>query len=449
MAIDSTKIQTLQSGIDDALSRIQTALTAEVYAEKLPIIGSELASIANGQQALQQILTLKDVIDTALQAVVTASDFSQTNIENTLNSYLTNNGFQSAPNVGVTVNPDDTLSISFGIDKSATAFSTPVDSHFGIPALELNTTGNATAQVDYQFNFTVGMDADGFYLDTGGSPELALGLNVTTPGFAADSSLGFIKLSATDSTTSPSDLNGQFLVDIKDADNDGKLRAGEGTDLAANFSGNADINLHLAADMGDAVLPSISADLGVDWTFTNSLVDPNDDNSGFGAAPQVMFSNLDIDFGSFVENFLDPILNQLDSLLEPIHQAIAVFRTEITPLEDIPGLVTVLDHAGADVNGNDAPDGLITTIDFLKLLFSGHELHSRRRFHECRRRHHQMGCFLPGKRFWSGPIQSRFAAGSRRSACAGLQYRQCFDAGHLSGAKPFGLFERGSFRHRL
>ncbi|WP_445505332.1 hypothetical protein [Microvirga sp. G4-2] len=374
-------LQALATGIDQVLAKIESTLALEVYAEDIPIVGDELkAAFDQGTEALHTIQTLKNAITGAIHELANAQTYLETAVEAKINEAMAQAGFIGAA-VDAIINGGQ-VTLAFTTDKVLT-YSQSLAADFGLAGLGLNaqTAGEATAEISYSFDFTVGVDGttpDSFFLQTnGGSPELALGLSVTTPGLAADATLGFLNFAAVDQGSS---LTGSFAVDIKDAD--GKLRLSElGNDmLDAKFSGNANLDLHLSTDMGDAALPKMSADLAVDWAFSSNIVDPNDTNSNFGGAPTVAFNNVRYDFGTFVEDFIRPILDQLDPVLQPIHQALAVFKTDLTFLKIVPEWQSLLDKAGATEGGHDVGDGKITLIDFVKLANPSLDLGSTLQF---------------------------------------------------------------------
>jgi hypothetical protein len=363
-------LQTLEAGIDQVLGKIESALALEVFAEDIPIVGDKLkAAFDQGQEALHTIKTLKATIVTAITSLGNAQSYLESAIEEKINDALATAGFIGSA-VDAVINGGQ-ATLAFTTDKTIT-YEQSLATDFGLPGLDLHTTttGSAQAQLSYGFDFTVGVDgtgADSFFLQTGGtSPELAVDLSVATPNLGAHATLGFLNFDAVDQGSS---LNGSFAVDIKDANNDGKLRLSElGSDvLDARLSGSANLDVHLASNLGDAALPKMSADLNVDLAFSQYLVDPNDDNTNFGSVPTVAFNNVAYDFGTFVEDFIQPILDQLDPILKPINQALAVFKTDLTFLKALPGWETIFDKAGGNNGGLDAADGKVTLIDFVKL----------------------------------------------------------------------------------
>ena len=367
--ITREQIETLKSGIDNALGVIEDALAAQVYAEKLPIVGDKLsAAFQEGKDALEGIRAVQDkivsAIDDILYVVDNAQGIAESYVEDTINAALKTLGIGENAVTALVNGTEVTLTFSthqyYDYEQSLAA-------DLGLPGLNLKTGGTAATSLDYDFDFTVGVDTTGFFVQTNGAqPELSLSLSASMPDFSASTQLGFMNFSATDRTST---LDGIFTVDLKDADNDGKLRLSElNSDfIDATFSGVASIDIHLDANMGDAALPKASLDLAVDWSFNNSVVDVDDQNVTFGALPVVTFENVRYDFGTVIEDFIKPILQKIEPVLEPINQALAVLRTDIGFLKKLPGWETLFDRAGADVGGQDAPDGNITLLDFVKI----------------------------------------------------------------------------------
>jgi Ca2+-binding RTX toxin-like protein len=368
--INQAHIDALEAGIDGALTRIEQALKLEVFAEKIPLIGDKLKdAFDQGEVALQKISVLKAEILDKLTVLNNAPEYAEAYVEEVINEALEAVGFIGGT-VDAIVNGAE-VSFAFLAD-STFDYNQTLATDLGLPGMTLTTSGQAAATIGYHLDFTIGVDglsADGFYVRTnGGAPELSIDLNVSTPNFGAETSLGFLSFSAVDAGSS---LSGSFAIDLKD--NDGKLRISElgGDILDARLTGNANVDVHLDANMGAAALPKFSADLAIDWVFSNDLVNPGDNNANFGAAPTVVFNNVRYDFGTFVEDFVRPILNQLDPILEPINQALAVFRTDLTFLKAFPGWEGIFDKAGSNNGGTDAADGKITLLDFIKMAQPG------------------------------------------------------------------------------
>ena len=330
-------------------------MAAQVYAEALPLVGDELrAAFDQGNQALATVTAMKSAIVGALASLNSAADYTEAVVQQAINAALNAAGFVGNL-VNVVISGSD-VTLTFAETRSQT-YSQALDADLGLPGLGIETAGSAQAQLDFALNLTMGVDATGFFVGTGGSNEITLGLDITAPSLTVDATLGSLNFNATDTGSS---LIGDFAIDLRDANNDGKLRIDElgGHLLDATLTANANIDVALLADMGTAALPQIGADLSVDWTFVASTVNPDDDNSGFGALPTVSFNNVTMNLGSFIEGFVQPVLAQLEPILQPINTVLAVINSDIAVLKSIPNWQTLFERTG---------DDKITLLDLLKL----------------------------------------------------------------------------------
>jgi hypothetical protein len=357
--VSTQAIAELEAGLDSALNKLETGLGTVAYAKQLPILGPQLQAAFNaGQTALQGAATLKSIIDSVLNGLTDPAGYAASTIADDLNTALANAGFGGSVVAG---SSGSQVTLQFQNTQN-TSFNASVAGDLGLSGLELQAQGNASVALHYGYNFTVGVDvgnpSGSFFLQTGANPLLSLGVDVSAPSFTADANLGNLKLAAAidDPAGGPTTgVHANFALSVDNPSNLGQMSVGQlqASGIDADLTGSAAANLHLSADMGSAALPSISADMNASWTL--------------GGNPTLSFNNVSYDFGSFVENFISPILHKVDPILEPVQKAIAVLNTDITFLDNIPGLKDVLDVAGGDNGGSDAADGKITLIDFVKL----------------------------------------------------------------------------------
>ena len=352
------------AGLDNILSAVEQALSLQIYAEELPIIGTKLGAAATqAQTVVAEVKSLEAKVKSALQAL-SSVNLSATAVQNAIDGALSGAGFGN--NAHVTLDPTSG-SLTVGLAGTASeTFSTALDSGFGLPGLNFQTTGSASTSLSYKLSVDATVDTSGNFAltDPSTAPALTLNLGVTAPSFGADASLGFLKFAAADKGSA---LNGTFTID-----NTG----------APTFSGNANLDVGLSSDMGSAALPSISADLTGGWSFAAGTVVDASSPSTFGGEPTIALSNVNLNIGNFVSNFLEPILTDVNSILDsaPIQQALTLFETPLTFLGGVTasdpsgngGLLgpfwRTLDQAGAlDANGNSIPDNEITLVDFLQL----------------------------------------------------------------------------------
>src|SRR5262249_8029031 len=196
-------------------------------------------------------------------------------ISDSINNALADAGFGGVVGVGVI---GQAIVLQFADSKSATA-SVPVASNLGFPGLSLQTQGNVNATFNYSFNFTLGHNATNppnYSIAADGTPLLSVAASISAPDFSADANLGFLHSGA----TAPS-LNAQFAVTASDPDTDGTITKPELGTASFDPTATASASVHLASDMQNAALPSISADLDAGWSL--------------GGAPTLSFDNVSYD----------------------------------------------------------------------------------------------------------------------------------------------------------
>ncbi len=258
-------------------------------------------------------------------------------------------------------------------------FGTNLDIDWGLPGLDLDITGSPSITAGWELFLGFGVSVtDFFYLDgappanfTGAGATLAAGTSVAhelrlgfdavltsdpnTP-FVATGRLFFLQLDAADKLVDPdgagplpekySSVGGAFYVDLTDpgAGTVGRVTVKElfsrGTvkPITAGVEAIADVNLELTASVGgNTAIPRLLADFSLDWTF--QLGQPV-------TAPTAAFTNVNLDLGSFVSDFLKPIVKQVNDVIKPFDPVLDALQTRIPVLSDIMGRnYTVLDLA--------------------------------------------------------------------------------------------------------
>ena len=370
--LPTAQINGLEQGLDKELKALEAALGSQIYFENLPIIGTQLGKAFNqGQAALTKIGVLEADVKQALTNLNNLPNVTLGNLQTAINGAVSSAGFA---NTVLTTLAGGSLTLQFN-NSASTTINEALGSNFGVPGLNFATSGSAATTVGYNLDIIGTVDASGNFavstpLMAGGvsAPALSLTLGVKAPTFTAsaslgssDATLGFLKFNATDKG---SNLNGTFAID---------------TNGGAKFNGSANLDVALGSNMGSAALPSVSAELvgSYSWSGNDNTVGLNNQAS-FGDAPSISLKNVTYDFGTFVNKFIEPILNEIAPILQPIEKALAVFDT---PLNFLGGGTVdggndgllgtnwhLLDVAGAvDGSGNDTHDGQITLVDLLKL----------------------------------------------------------------------------------
>src|SRR5262249_24932923 len=147
---------------------------------------------------------------------------------------------------------------------------------------------------------------------------------------------------------------------LKDPDHDGKLTFAELTSsgtqfddiIHANLGAEAHLNLDLIASFGgNTAFPRVLAQFHLDWVF---------DLDNAAGTPQISVPDLYLALGSFISDFLAPILEKIQDVTEPLQPIIDVVTARIPILSDLAGeTITLLTLA--EIFGLLEP----TTVDFI------------------------------------------------------------------------------------
>lgn len=280
------------------------------------------------------VVSLQTAIDGAVQSAITFlggnpnADPSST-LAGDINTELGTLGFAQHVTAAIA---NGTLTLTLATGKTVSG-SLSLDSDLGIAGLSnlLTTTGSATVSLAYSFSLTLGVGAltpTKPFVDTGA--VVSVGATITTPNLSVD--LGFLPFTATDKGSS---LNAGFAINLTDPN------AGSATTLAlANLTSSAvtttptvaaTVDLHLATDdsiLSGAALPSMSADLVGTWSN--------------GANPTLALDDVTLNLGSFVTNFIKPILDDLAPILGPVSKVTGFLGSDLTFIDDVPGLADAL-----------------------------------------------------------------------------------------------------------
>jgi Ca2+-binding RTX toxin-like protein len=346
--VTQAEVLSLINGLEAELTAVETALINEIFGESMPLTGNKLSQLANqALPALHQVTGLKDSIKNGLATLNGAPAYTKAQVEQAITNALSAAQITFGAVTIDATNPTD-LKLSFNTSKTFPALVLDLDGALGLPGLGMQTSGQASTVFSYTVNIAVGVDAQGFYLNTSTASVLSVGFTTTVPGLTVPASLSKLRFILTDESATdgdavpPTSFTGTFSVDLLDPGGaDNRLRVNEitGSDLLnAVFSGSAAINLNLASDLSEATLPAISADLNVAWTFSNAAVDPLDANAAFGAVPVVAFKNVTLDLGSFLTRFARPVLEKVREVSEPVQPFVEAVKEDIPLLVQLNGV---------------------------------------------------------------------------------------------------------------
>jgi autotransporter-associated beta strand protein len=354
-------LDALPDEIDGVLGEIQKSLAAQLAGKSLPVIGDKLSDAFDFVQEIQDCISqgLRDRFNETVNhtpAVVQAALFDALGPAG-LNLLVGKNpgGPVTPDDITVTTSDtdgdglkDDQVDIDLKLGQGYTLVDTPIKFDTGLPALGLEVDGNVQLAVGFTWDLAMGINRDGFYLDTSPSNELQVELQATIPGLRAKGHLGFFQVDVSDDAQDPSSLGLTINVTLLNPQCTGnkltfaELARGGWTPeqlLDVSIQGGATIHLDLVTSFqGDARFPSLAADLEVRWPFSGGLS---------GDQPTVVFDNVRLSVGEFVSDFAGPILKEVQKFTQPLQPIVDFLTTPVPVLKDLGLQWTPLDIAAA------------------------------------------------------------------------------------------------------
>lgn len=348
--ITTTQLQTLASNISVALANVQSRIEARVLAETLPITGNRLAAAAaGGEDALTATRDLGAALQARLESLAASGNQTDAAVVSALESHLAAQGYAGVV-VGITV-VAGTISISLGAAHTD-SYTQTLSGDLGFGGLNLESDGSARVAASFAYDLEFGLTtgpAGGFWFETGGADEVTLALDIDQLSLGGSVSLDGTTFAATDAG---SVFSGDIAIDLRAVGGalSGRLTA---ADLAtagvrSTLAGGADLAIAVTMDRAGDFVPALSAIFDVDWNFNSATINPDNVNTNFGALPVVTFRDVTMDLGGFMENFVAPLITQLDELLEPLQPIVDVLNANIRVLANFPkfGKDFDLDHDG-------------------------------------------------------------------------------------------------------
>jgi hypothetical protein len=307
------EIDALNSGVNTVLIDLENALVAEVFGEKLPLIGDGFQIAWENNTAAFRLLTqIRTAIVTGLSTFTGSPDYDPAAVATAIRNQL--GSFDASTSV-VSGTPGDQARIDFVTRRDYGSTNVPIAQDFGFPQLdfELLGTANVSTTASAQLNFAIGVDAEGFYLETAGS---TFTFNTSTNGAGINTTARLAKLDhvVTNNPALMTTQTANFNILLKEPSGDGKLRVMELSSqdlLEATLTGNTRTALKLVSEMPNTVLfPRVGTDLTILWDFNNAVVDPDDDNSTFGSQPVLTLNNNRVLLDSFLNQFAGGVLGK-------------------------------------------------------------------------------------------------------------------------------------------
>ncbi len=423
----------LKSGLGQWIDRLESLLRDGLFGVDLPLIGDAMDKAADFVASLRDASNLTSTLEGALNgelgstnplagladaaAVQTEVDSLASAIDGALSDDVQQGAVTGAVlcKHGGTVEAcvagdgiDKIEDVTFTVPLGQIAHESSQDFDIGIPGLGISSEEGIAVTGTWAVTLKLGVSrTDGFFIDTGAADELSVSAGIDLPDTGMAATLGFLKVDIYDGgpqtncsanpnidpVTKSCDVDGgshlpsssfgpSFTIDLQDGgDGDDRLTMADLTsapsfgDLFTYDMGvTADINLHLVTSIvgTGGEFPRLFADLALDWGFdaTNSD-DPKDLRDP--ADLDVSLTNVAIDAGSFLRDFLGPIVNNIQTFTKPLQPVIDQLNEPIPILSDFAGQpVTLLDliitfGASQDIDLGLIED-LVKFIDFINGL---------------------------------------------------------------------------------
>ncbi|MBD2023795.1 hypothetical protein [Leptolyngbya sp. FACHB-711] len=348
------------SGLNSYLDRLGSAFSSQVLQSKLPFIGNQIRSSSVGsffsriRSSLQSQIQVypgdfgygEDVADVLFKAwgntpggLGVLQDLNGDNTITVADIQIDDQTFSTGEGYGGYVD------FKLRLSQSST-FTTALTSDLGLPELGLELNGNNNVEIDYSFDLNFGYELSGtgytgnstFYAETKDSKDISINVKAN-PSIPGVGKLGILPIQA---TNQGSTLEASFSTNIKDsADADTRLSITELLGLSddnlidTSLAGRADLKVNLATNFpSQAKFPSLSTDFRIDWSLNSSELNPGQPQT-LGGVPRVEFRDVKLDMGSFMGNFLSPILQRVNDVTQPIRSITDKLTTPIAPLSKL------------------------------------------------------------------------------------------------------------------
>ncbi len=346
----------LLDGLDALLGTIQDALSNEVFNRNLPLVGDKLNDAANFisdfrtgllAQIRSKLAEAGDPIQLVKEAIF--NSLGKPGLDLIVKSDLS--PINSADDVEIDCT-GDTVNFKIRLKKSVALVDTsdnPIHLDLGIPELGLSVDGNVKIELGFDLKLYFGISAsNGFFFDTSDPEELRIDFRVTIPGLHARGNLFFLQLDVGDESDgvdamgnprSSSSFSGFFSVNVRGpSSHPSRLTfadfTGSGFSLGdafdAQLGATAGVHLDLAVSFdGNAAFPRLLAEFDLTWSWT--LGGDDDGTLEFG------FHNVQIDLGSFISEFIQPVLSEVKKVTEPFQPLVDIVTTPIPVISDLAG----------------------------------------------------------------------------------------------------------------
>jgi|GEM_PF-5360790 len=388
-AVETIKPKQIAAGIDQAFTGIDTLFKNHLKSEDLPFIGNHLQSIIDDdwvegiKEQLVQAFLQEGMEERLTQAMLQDESNQASNLQKTLESALGDPRFKVTSEV-------TQEGVEWQIEFTETySDSIPMLKDLGLPSLGLETDANVDADFTSSIQFDFGYKpVEGFYFDTKNTwVKIESDLELKEEEFKVTSSpFGLFPVQVKDAQIGGF-VAPQLRLSMKDVgegtDKDGELTLEEiqsvsaSTDLFNQSFGSVQTDpfqeeyyidgwdktlfyslyfprLSVQAETilpDNAPIPSYNFDLVAEYARDEKDSDHYNPIATIYSGqkqPNVYLENMQANFGPFIANFLKPVMNAINEVVEPVRPIIDFFNRRITPLEIFE---PVRDYF--DVNDND------------------------------------------------------------------------------------------------
>ncbi|MDB9524531.1 choice-of-anchor L domain-containing protein [Oscillatoria sp. CS-180] len=318
---EGDNLNAFQAGLADFLTNLETTLDEVVYGQNLPLIGSALASVSD--EAVDFVAQLREAIAAELDAI-TPADLTPAALEQALNDALGEAGLDWLDGSIALTETADSLSFNLSLSREALQVTgAELTLAETVPGIDIS--GETQVNVDFNWNLQMGLDSEGFFVNTDESNELSLGLSASVSDLSAVGPLGAFQIGGEDSGGA---LTLGVAVDL------------DGENATATLSGESGASLDIALATPDLpVLPTIGTTLALDWTL-----EAGEAWDAQTLIPVIAFNDVSIDVGSLLGGMLGPFFEGMGTVLDPLDPFLSTLNYEFplikkSAIELLPGLV--------------------------------------------------------------------------------------------------------------
>jgi Ca2+-binding RTX toxin-like protein len=323
----SALLDEIVGGWDGLMRMFRSALTKQINATSLPLVGKQL------QQALAFLQTMDQKVTGLLES---APQLAASTVQDAIYQALGPQGLNwlvnLVPGGAATENNYVQLVQSGGsahyeiqLHQALLAVSAPVAVNLGLSGLGLSINGNASLDAGFDATLGFGVSSQyGFYVDAADKASVSFTAGLPT---SATATLGFLQFNVTNNAPQTPQLSGGLSLGLNNVDGTGRLSLADLASTSAytiGLNANANLNLHLAATIdGNTNLPSISTDLYFTWSPNPTASNPD----------ALGFRNVTYSMGGFI----DDIIGEIDSVLKPVMPLIDLLSAPLPVLSQLAG----------------------------------------------------------------------------------------------------------------